>query len=404
MKKIFKLLICAAILIFAAINAVRLLNPGIKTQIVQHGEMEKSYEFDALIIRDETVVTAERSGILETMVGENEMVRKNKHIASIYESEVDEAAKKKLISINERIEEIQNALANNSKNYADSFHIESAIDSKLKEAALASKEHNASKLSAVKSELGLLNDRKNTVSDSNGYSEKTLAELKEEKAEYESKLSGSKQDLYSPVSGIFSTKIDGYEELVTSEAIGKMTPGDFESILKTKVTQKNIDKSKVVCKIIDSFEWSVAVVVTENELSSLETGDTVYVRMKDSADEAQAVISYISAPENGKYLLIATSDVSCDWANTERVTKVDFVKNKYKGLKIPSEALRVKDGTTGVYTVVDGIVKFKKVNVYYKDGKYAIAEENNANTGGLLLYDEVIVSSGNIKAGKRINK
>ena len=102
--------------------------------------------------------------------------------------------------------------------------------------------------------------------------------------------------------------------------------------------------------------------------------------------------------------MTATSTESCDWAFTERFLKLEFIKKKYSGLKVPSEALRVSDGKTGVYTVVDGIVKFKPVNIYYKDSKYAIVEENNASTGGLLLYDEVIVSPGNYKAGTRLNR
>jgi len=64
----------------------------------------------------------------------------------------------------------------------------------------------------------------------------------------------------------------------------------------------------------------------------------------------------------------------------------------------------VLDGQTGVYVVVDGIVKFKKVKVLYKDTGYVIVEENNASTGGLLLYDEIIVSSSKtFKDGEKIS-
>ena len=88
----------------------------------------------------------------------------------------------------------------------------------------------------------------------------------------------------------------------------------------------------------------------------------------------------------------------------DRFVKISLIKNKYSGLKIPVEALRVNDGKTGVYVVVDGIVKFKKAKVLYKDDGYAIVEENNISQGGLLLYDEVIVSSSRkVKEGDKIS-
>ena len=67
MKKAFKFLLIIAILLFVGVNAIKFFNPEIKTDMVSHGEMEMSYSLDALIIRNETVVTADRSGVLEFM-------------------------------------------------------------------------------------------------------------------------------------------------------------------------------------------------------------------------------------------------------------------------------------------------------------------------------------------------
>lgn len=404
MKQIFKFLIIAAAVLLVAVNAVKYFNPEIKTDMVQHGEMEKSYSLDALIIRNETVVTADRKGVLESMVAENEMVRKDKHIASIYENEVDESVKKKIIHINERINEIQNARASATDNFSDDYRVETSIDNKISRMIEASLKHDVSKLIRLKNELGLLNDKKNALSGDSGKADEILKSLQEEKAQIEGKLSKSKQDLYSPASGIYSTNVDGFEKLVNEESVSNMTPDDLETLMQTKITKEDIKKSGVVCKIIDSFEWSAAVIVTQNELSNLKVGDTVYLRNHNSSEDAVATIGYISAPKNGKYVLTATSSAACTWATEGRIASIDLIKRKYTGLKVPIEAVRVKDDITGVYTVVDGIVHFKKVNVLYKNNKYAIVEENNAATGGLLLYDEVITSGGRVKDGMRINR
>lgn len=404
MKKTVKILIVSWIIFLILVIAVNLFNRSIKIEMVQHGEMEKAYSFDAMVIRDETVIKAKKTGVLESMVDDNEMVKKNKHIASIYENEVDGNTKSKLASVNMRIEEISKVREESANVVSAGFIIESAMDEKVLELTRAIEEGDVQKAISAKSEINLLNDKKNVWKKGKDHTDDVLDNLVKEKKEYEKKLGNAKEDLYSPVSGIYSTNIDGYEELLTSDAIGTMTPDDYNSILKMDISREEAIKKGYPCKIIDNFTWSVAFIAKEEEVSKLKTGSSVYVRNSGSSQDMYARVSYISAPERGKYVVIVTSDVSCDWAMKDRFVKISLIKNKYSGLKIPVEALRVNDGKTGVYVVVDGIVKFKKAKVLYKDAGYAIVEENNVSQGGLLLYDEVIVSSSRkVKEGDKIS-
>jgi putative membrane fusion protein len=404
MKKTVKIIFVATALFLVTVLTVKLFNNNIKLEMVQHGEMENSYSFKALVIRDETVINTEKKGILEPMVKDKEMVRKNKHVASIYETDIDDDAKNKLNNINKRIEEITKVKEENRNAVVGGFHLESTIDVRLKELMAASEEGDMERVAAISSELSLLNDRKNAIENGEKYTDDVLNSLMEDKAKYENKLGNAKEDLYSPVSGIFTTAMDGYEKIVTPDAIGTMTPYDFESVSKMELSSKTAKKEGNVAKIIDGFGWSVAFVATEKEISKLKEGSSVYIRNSKLSEDHEANISYISTPANGNYLVIATSHESCSWAMEERFTEIDLVRNKYKGLKVPIKALRVVEGETGVYTVIDGIVHFKKVKVLYKDTNYAIVEENNSSQGGLLLYDEVVVSdTKNLKPGKKIS-
>lgn len=393
MKKTVKILVISWIIFLILVIAVNLFNRSIKIEMVQHGEMEKSYSFDAMVIRDETVIKPKKNGVLESMVSDNEMVKKNKHIASIYETEVDGTTKSKLASINMRIEEIAKVREDSANVVSTGFIIESAMDDKVLELTRAMEEGDVQNAISAKTEINLLNDKKNVWKKGKEYTDEVLDSLVKEKKEYERRLGNAKEDLYSPASGIYSTNIDGYEEILTSDAIGTMTYDDYTSIKEMDITREEARKKGYPCKIIDNFTWSVAFIAKEDEVSKLKTGSSVYVRNSGSSQDMYAKVSYISPPERGKYVVVVTSDVSCDWAMKDRFVKISLIKSKYSGLKIPVEALRVKDGKTGVYVVVDGIVKFKNAKVLYKDSGYAIIEENNISQGGLLLYDEVIVSS-----------
>lgn len=402
-KKTVKVLLILGLIFVIIVIGANIFNKSTKLEMVQHGEMEKSYSFDAIVIRDETLINAQKSGVLESMVEDNEMVRKNKHVASIYESEIDDEIKKKLAHVNNRIDEITKAGDMSSEAVSGAFRIDSAIDDIITELMHAMDDKDIDKVVSIQNDLSLLSDRKNAMENGVEYTDDMLNALMAEKQSYERSLGGAKQDLFSPVSGLYSTNIDGYEEIVTPDAIGDMSPYDFDSISKMKVSAKTLTEKGSVCKIIDNFNWSVAFVATENEISKLKEGSGVYIGNSSSPIDVYGEVSYISTPTNGNYLVAVTSDVSCDWAMSERFVQIDLVKNKYKGLKVPVRALRVKDDTTGVYTVVDGIVHFKKVKVLYKDSNYAIVEENNASSGGLLLYDEVVVSTNKeLKAGERL--
>jgi len=404
MKKIIKIVTIPCIILLLTIILTFIFSGGVKYEMVQHGEMEKSFSFSSIVIRDEVVIETQKKGVLESMVSDGEMVRKNKHVASVYESQINDNVKIALDNVNKRIEEIEKARDSLTSNTAGGFRMEGTMDAKVSEITKAMDEGDVNRVSTLHSELSLLNDKKNAMENGEEHTDEIIAALNKEKAKYEKELGGKGEDLFAPEAGIYSTSTDGFEDIITPDAIGEMTPYDYESICRMRDSGKKEERERGVCKIIKGTNWSVAFVATEKEIAGLKEGSGVYIRAKNHDGESNAYISYISTPVNGNYLVVATSDESCIWATKERFTEIDLVRNKYKGLRVPISALRVKDNETGVYTVVDGIVDFKKVNVLYKDTVYAIVEENNTKTGSLLLYDEVITSSRRrIKEGERVS-
>lgn len=404
MKKHTKLAI-VCVCIFAAVALISLLlSDNISYEIVKHGSMEKSDSFEAIIIREEAIVESDRDGVIESMVAEHEMVKRNKKVASIYESRVDDGAKARLEDINIRIEEITKAKQQLGQSSARGFRVEGAIDTKTAELTRAMENGDMQKVSEIRTELNLLNDKKNAISGNTDNTDEILARLTEERKKYEKSLGSSKEDIFAPAAGLYTTDVDGYETILNPDAIREMTPYDFESVNKGRKSDKKKDTGNAICKIISDTNWYVTFVATQKEIEKLSEGSSVYLRVVNYDEEVPGKISYISTPANGNYLVAVSSSESCTWAFSERFVELDLVRSKYSGLKVPVEALRVVDNNTGVYTVVDGIVHFKKVKVLCKDNRYAIVEENNLKNGNLLLYDEVITSSRRkLKEGEKIS-
>lgn len=410
MKKLLIRLAAAALAVFLIWNVYIFLNPPMKTQMVRYGTLEDASVHDALIIRDETVINAGGTGVLESLVREHELVKNGKQVATVYQGDVDSETQQKLKQVNDRITEITNTIESDTAFEGDAHKLEQNIAVRASDLVVASGTHNAKRATELREDLNKLMDKKRAVSGESGTTAAILEELRAQKQQYESMLSATRQPLYAPTPGLYSTAIDGFETALTPAAIGAMTVTEFETLQKTQVPAP--EENSAACKVMSNIEWSAAMLMDADEAESLREqlnraeqnglSLTAYLRLEEETTDSNATIRYISPAENGKCVVIATSTDYNELALTTRKCKVTLVRAKYEGLKVPIEAIRVKDGQQGVYAVTDGLMKFKKTEVLFSDAHYAIVKENNLDSDALLLYDEVVLEAKNINEGAMI--
>lgn len=401
MKRLSAKFLIFVLLVFMIISGVSSMGNKTKTQIAFSGQMEKSFKLEGMFARNEMAIKSPEKGILESKVGENEFVKKNKHIASVYVGNIDEEISKKLSEINKRINEL------NSQNTADmhvndAHKIEEGITSKINDIIMASNARNAEKVSSLKEDLRLLADKKSTSAENGGDVSVILAELQSQKEFYEQQFNSNKYDLTAPTPGLYSSNIDGYEEVVNESKINTMTVAEYQTIQKKKITKEEIEASGTVCKIVNNYQWSLITVVNDSTASNLEIGQRVYIRFPSTDEEYTAKITYISPKESNRYLVSITSTEACDYSLTTRNTEFELICGRYSGLKIPTGAIQVINDKTGVYVAENSYMRFKEINVLYKDGKTAIVEQNNNKDNYLLLYDKIITHSKEYSEGKKI--
>ena len=396
----FVLVILALFLIY---NFIIMLTPEVKSQLAVSGTMEKTFSLDGIIIRDEIVMTSDAAGVLESKVKENEMVKKNKVVASVYKGEIDDETQHKLADINRRISEISTQLATDTHLSNDAYKLEESITSKVNDIIMASNSRDAEKVSSLKDNLTALALKRvsaTSQADANGL----LAELKTQKQQLESRFNASKTDILSPAQGIYSTTIDGYEQLLSNSKAQSMTVADYQIAKKSKPSDDDIAASGVVCKVIDNYQWSLATVVNDNTASELETGKSVYIRFPHDNIDLAARVAYISPESSNKYVVVLTSTANSSFVLNNRFVDFDLICEKYTGIKVPVKALSVReDGTTGVYVLENSAMRFKKADVMYKDSKNAIVYMDNTRADYLFLYDNVITQAKEYAEGKKID-
>jgi len=392
MKKFLLRVLIVCLVVFQIWNIAILFNPPVKSEMVRYGTIENSAEYDGLIIRDESVIISDASGVLESVATENSVVKKGKHIASVYTGNVDSESQTKLKQINARISEITGSQTGNLAFDGDKAKIENHISTRVSDMIININDKNISNVSQLKSDLNVLHSKKLQISGENGSATAVLNDLKAQKERYEKQLSASKQNLYAPRAGLYSTLIDGFEQVLGGESLKAMTVDNFKTIRDTKYEPSDGAQAPV-CKIVSNVEWYAAMLVDSEKASSMTIGQSVYIKIGESPSEYKAVVSYISPADGKKCVVGVTATEYSEEALKNRKAKITLISNKYSGIKIPVEAIRVNNGVQGVYTVTEGLMKFKTADIVYKDNKYAIVKEDASNNGSVLLYDEVVIEA-----------
>lgn len=394
MKKTSLSLLVLGLAVFIIFNLINLFTSEESSVIAELDTMEKSYKLSGIIIRSENQITAatKDGGILDVSVSENEMVRKGKLVATYFDSNIDDETKSELSRINQKISELSNATDDTIAEEMSKKEIDEEIDRKIEEISFSSSDRNMAVVSSLKNEVNELVALKNNEEEDLTTVTERLEQLYLEKSSIEKKYTGAKYEIIAPEHGVFSTRIDGYEDIITPSIAHTITYSDYENAKNKNITADDIRKKGVLCKIVDNSIWYVSLVCTKEDAKSFSVGEKVSLRFEGEGGEAKGTVEYISKEQTGKYMVTVSSSSYANYPMMNRFANLTVVKESHTGLKIPLRAIRIKDGKSGVYVKTENTLRYKEIEILCKDDKYAIVRFDNTRSGSLLLYDEVIVN------------
>lgn len=394
MKKTVLSLLALGLVVFIIFNLINLFTAEESSVIAELDTMEKSYKLDGIIIRSENQITTatKDGGILDVAVSENEMVRKGKLVATYFDSNIDDETKSELARINQKISDLNNATDDTIAEEMSKREIDQEIDRKIEEISYASADRNMAVISSLKSEVNELVVLKNTEEEDLTTVSERLEQLYLEKANIEKRYTGTKIEITAPEHGVFSTRIDGFEDIITPSVAHSITYSDYENAKNKNITAEDIRKKGALCKIVDNSIWYICVAAEKGTAKSFAVGERVTLRFEGERDEAKGTVEYISKEQSGKYMITISSSSYCNYPMEYRFATLTVVKESHRGLKIPLGAIRIKNGKSGVYVKTENTLRYKEIEILCKDEKYAIVKFDNTRSGGLLLYDEVVVN------------
>lgn len=395
-SKIFKVLFLGFISIFIINQLVSSLYSPIKTETAVFYTANDGFKITGQIIRDETLITSNNSGVLHFITSDGSRVSKNGVIANIYSSESASITVSELEILKSQISDIEDILSYNDVQAANLELINSRINRSLDNMLFASSADDFTTTEQLSKELlSAANRKQAALGDTSGLS-KRLASLKNEVKELSGTLPSPKGKVRAGESGYFVSKTDGFEKVFTVSDLSKITP----EYLKEAKAEKNAEN--VIGKIVSDYEWYIAATVSINDSLKYKEGQELKLitTVKSSPTLSVTVKKInISETQENAVIIFACSDMNSELA-TIRSGVMTVISREYSGLRVPRKALRVVNSVKGVY-VQNGVqVNFVPVDIVYTNDDFMLCKKQNDSKNYLKLYDKVVVKGRNLYDGK----
>ena len=401
-KKKIVMLVLLCIIIYIGYIVVQLVRNPTDTVYVEMGQIQQEESAVGYIIRDETVLKGEnyKNGI-EQIKTEGEKVAKGERIFRYYSNDEDNLVEK----IQELDAKIDEAMSNeeNSIFSSDTKVLEQQIDDELYEL------YGESDLTKIKENKQEINSNMTKIAKITGEKSPAgsyLKKLIDERSEYENKLNSGAEYLTATRSGIVSYRVDGYEDVLTTDDFSKYTK-EFLSNLNLK-TGQIVPTSSESGKIIDNYCAYIVTVLGSEYAKNIEVGDDVKIRLP-SGTEIEATIEY-KMQEDDEYVITLKIEKNVDELIEYRKISFSIIWWSESGMKIPNSAISYEDknGNQVAYVTRKRIEYQDKilVKILKSNEKYSVV--SNYTTDELLelgytteeirsmlnisIYDEIVIN------------
>lgn len=346
------------------------------------------------VVREEQVVLSHYD-ITTLLVAEGERVSMGQSLATGYRSTDAQDRQGQIQELEHQLEQLQYAYAY-SADAADQAVLDSEIQLQLEDMNqyVARRDMNSA-VDRSASLKGLILRRTSSDADNAAMSQR-IADLKQQLEDLRAASSADTRTVAADRSGFFSGTVDGFESVLTVDALQKLTLAQLQSLEPEEVPETAIGK------IIPSSTWYYVTSVPASLLQDVRKGDAVPVTFASvSNDNLTMTVERLGDEENGQQLLVLSCDRYMQDMTLLREQSADVVFSSYSGLRVPKDAIRVtEDQRTGVYILEGSAAVWKYVTLLHDNGESYVVELDKSSTDNLWPGDEIIVGGRDLYNGK----
>lgn len=169
------------------------------------------------------------------------------------------------------------------------------------------------------------------------------------------------------VAGVYSGSTDGSEEALTPDFLTDVTPARLDALSTGSAV-------KSAGKIITDNTWYFAANIPAQQARELQVGQEVTLRLsKGLQQDTPAYVQSISAEEDGQVAVVLSCTRYISQVTLLRHQQGEILLREYKGLRVPSAALRMdEEGSLQLFCRLGAYVYSKPVDLVYRGDGFCL--------------------------------
>lgn len=408
------ILIFLIVLLYFALNIASYFNDPYMTTLAYTYTSDHAVSVSGYVVREEEVLSGSGSYVYASR-REGERVSSGGVVAQLYQSAQTLADANTLRNLEEQLAELEKVRSTASSPQS-SVNLNQEITRSMTALQSAMAQNNLSATSEAGSSLRSAILGYNYAFDGHEELDSIIASVQSQIETLSLSARSGTTYVTAPRGGLFSSLVDGYETVLTPEALETMNCREYRAIAPQAASG--------VGRMVYGSTWYFVTLMRETEMNRLAVGDTVTLRFQTGLNRDLAVTAErISDADNGQRVVVFSSENYLPLVTLLRHQNAQVIFQSYTGIRVPRSAVRIswetvkdedgnpvreEDGTekreqiTAVYCIYGNRSRMKPVHILWQEDEYLLVEpaEGVTETYRLRSGDQVITAAAELYDGK----
>lgn len=384
--KILSLAVLVAVVTLLGIEGYRYFHRSVSVSVAYTGQVTDSLSVTGWVVRQETPLP-DTSGTLLRQVQEGEKVHAGQTVAMAYASKSALEVVSRLEDTELKLQQLQFARSS----FLDSdaaLKVDSDISDSILRLHIATADGDYATATQEMSAMKTAVLKRSYSYESLEQIDQAIAQTRSDISSLQNQLSGA-TSVKTAVAGVYSGSTDGSEEALTPDFLTGVTPARLDALSTGSAV-------KSAGKIITDNTWYFAANIPAQQARELQVGQEVTLRLsKGLQQDTPAYVQSISAEEDGQVAVVLSCTRYISQVTLLRHQQGEILLREYKGLRVPSAALRMdEDGSLQLFCRLGAYVYSKPVDLVYRgDGFCLVRSAQGAADERILRQGDLVIST-----------
>lgn len=384
--KILSLAVLVAVVTLLGIEGYRYFHRSVSVSVAYTGQVTDSLSVTGWVVRQETPLP-DTSGTLLRQVQEGEKVHAGQTVAMAYASKSALEVVSRLEDTELKLQQLQFARSS----FLDSdaaLKVDSDISDSILRLHIATADGDYATATQEMSAMKTAVLKRSYSYESLEQIDQAIAQTRSDISSLQNQLSGA-TSVKTAVAGVYSGSTDGSEETLTPGFLADVTPARLDALAAGSAV-------KSAGKIITDNTWYFAANIPVQQARELQVGQEVTLRLsKGLQQDAPAYVQSISAEEDGQVAVVLSCTRYISQVTLLRHQQGEILLREYKGLRVPSAALRMdEEGSLQLFCRLGAYVYSKPVDLVYRgDGFCLVRSAQGAADARILRQGDLVIST-----------